>query len=245
MRCRALRTLSLAIAVMLPLAAPAASGGDIELDAATHERDAGAEPTLAPVPDPPIEQGDVATAYAELLDRLRDGGLVLLVRHERTTLDPTPDLENPMPSGCERERNLSEVGRASAAAFGEVLDALAVPISVVMTSPYCRNVEHARLAFGRVDRITPALIGPDGQDRSFDDVREDLYRIVDGLDFTAGNAVLIAHGGNMMALTKTMLDEGDALVLRPREGGAFEVIARMPAARWDELARAIKRRASS
>jgi len=38
-----------------------------------------------------------------------------------------------------------------------------------------------------------------------------------------------------------MLDEGDALVIRPSPSGEPEILAHVPAARWEEIARDIDR----
>src|SRR3712207_523458 len=80
----------------------------------------------------------------ELLDRLRRGGLVMLMRHARTepgTGDP-PGFRH---DDCSTQRNLDATGRAQARAIGERLRAERVPLGRVLTSRWCRCRETAEL----------------------------------------------------------------------------------------------------
>lgn len=83
-----------------------------------------------------------------LLDLLRDGGYILYTRHGEATVGE--DLPNLNFQYCFTQRNLSEVGIRQAIYYGEILRSLRIPISYpIITSPFCRTIEMAQLAFGR------------------------------------------------------------------------------------------------
>lgn len=79
---------------------------------------------------------------------LRNGGYILYARHGQATVGgDRPDLNF---QDCATQRNLSSLGRQQAASYGALLRTLQVPVGdPVISSPFCRAVETARLAFGR------------------------------------------------------------------------------------------------
>lgn len=82
-----------------------------------------------------------------LLDLLRGGGFILYARHgEATVGEDQPNLNLKY---CFTQRNLSELGRIQAIYYGEILRNLRIPINFpILTSPFCRTIETAQLAFG-------------------------------------------------------------------------------------------------
>jgi hypothetical protein len=90
---------------------------------------------------------------------LRRGGVVLLLRHALApgTFDP-PEFRV---DDCRTQRNLSEEGRGQARAIGRWFDARGLRPAAVRSSPWCRCVDTATLAFGRAD-VDPALGSPRG-----------------------------------------------------------------------------------
>jgi phosphohistidine phosphatase SixA len=92
-----------------------------------------------------------AAAPADLFGRLREGGLVLLLRHARTepgTGDP-PDFRL---GDCSTQRSLDAAGRKQARAIGARLRVERVPVGRVLTSEWCRCRETAELmAVGPVE----------------------------------------------------------------------------------------------
>lgn len=200
-----------------------------------------AQTPSAQIPEPTIEGGRLGRAYDPLIERLRTERLILLFRHDRTEISGRWDFEPFVAGGCDQQRGLSEAGRVSARAIGIAVQILNLPIRRVIASPYCRAVESARAMFGGVHQITPELIGADGKTRSFDTVRADLRGLMARERPERGLLVLVGHHGTIDALTTRMLDEGDALVLRRTDGGAIDILAHIPAARWDEIARDIDR----
>ena len=97
---------------------------------------------------------------AELLAHLRQWQAqrhsgVVLVRHASTE----PGLGDPPGfdlSQCRTQRNLSEAGRAQARAIGAWFVRHGLPVQSVLSSQWCRCLDTAQLAFGRV-QAWPAL----------------------------------------------------------------------------------------
>ncbi len=90
-----------------------------------------------------------APADERALALLREGALVLAFRHALApgTFDP-PQFKL---GDCSTQRNLSEEGRAQARRIGAWLaDRQLVP-AAVRSSPWCRCMDTATLAFGRVE----------------------------------------------------------------------------------------------
>jgi phosphohistidine phosphatase SixA len=193
----------------------------------------------AAIPEIKIEGGRLGKAYRPLIEDLRRGGYTILFRHERTSVIGDWDFLPFKPEECDRQRTLSEVGKASARTVGETMRALQIPVGKVATSTYCRAIEHGKLAFGGVHDKTPALIGPDGKGRTLNEVRRDVDTLI-GHGPAGGNLILIGHHGTIDAYTTRMLDEGDSLIIK-RDGAVTRIIAHMPAARWEEILRDMRR----
>ena len=75
------------------------------------------------------------------------GGQVVLMRHAVTT-PAVGDPDGMVLHDCRTQRNLSDEGRAHARQVGEAFRARGVPVAQLLSSPWCRCLETARLAFG-------------------------------------------------------------------------------------------------
>jgi len=81
-----------------------------------------------------------------LLALLRKGGLTLYARHGTATVGV--DQAYGTLQCCQNQRNLSDQGRREAIYYGQMLRYWQIPIlSTIRTSPFCRTIETARLAF--------------------------------------------------------------------------------------------------
>ena len=91
--------------------------------------------------------------------RLSAGGVVIAFRHALApgTFDP-PEFRL---GDCRTQRNLSEDGREQARRIGRWFEARGLVPREVSSSPWCRCVDTAQLAFGRY-RVDPALGSPRG-----------------------------------------------------------------------------------
>lgn len=164
-----------------------------------------------------------AQADEALWNALREGGHVLYIRHSLTVPGfgdpPGFELED-----CSTQRNLSGEGRAQARRMGEALRKRGVPIGEVLSSPWCRCVETARLAFGRAQTWTPLSNLHGRHENAEQQVRALRPRIAAyaGKD----NLVLVAHGSVAAALIGERPAMGEILVLKPQPPG-LRVVGRL------------------
>src|SRR5262245_22825960 len=91
----------------------------------------------------------VSPAAETVWDAMRVPGAVVVVRHSYApgAFDP-PDARL---DDCSTQRNLDENGRAQAKRIGEAFGRNGVTVGAVLSSPRCRCLDTARLAFGRVE----------------------------------------------------------------------------------------------
>jgi broad specificity phosphatase PhoE len=152
---------------------------------------------------------------ARLWKRLRQGGLVVLVRHASTE----PGYGDPPGyrlDDCRTQRNLSEQGRAEARRLGERFRAERVRVDQVFTSPWCRCRETAELAFGRSEdweALSSFFDQPGEEAAATERVKKRIARY--GVRPPAGNIAMVTHNVNIAGLTKLSIGTAEMVVVRP------------------------------
>ncbi len=132
-----------------------------------------------------------AVADEALWQRLRGGGQVILMRHAVTT----PGVGDPAGfklDDCATQRNLTDAGRKDARRVGATLRTRGIPIGRVLSSPWCRCVATAQLAFGVAEPWTP--LGNLFDNRAGEAEQLRALRELAGRTPTGGNVVLVTHG---------------------------------------------------
>ena len=160
----------------------------------------------------------------KLLELLKAGGLIVFFRH-----GTTPDYAEPPVTDladCSRQRNLNELGRTQAASIGAAFREHGFTIDKVLASPYCRCMDTARLAFGRVEAARD--VG-DGGDRAIMRTRFATPAKPGAID------VIVGHGSAGGLIGDEFLREAEAVVVRPQGDGKFELIARVRAESWTQM----------
>lgn len=165
-----------------------------------------------------------ALADEALWKLLAKGGQVLVIRHGLTT----PGVGDPPGfrlEDCATQRNLSDEGRAEARKLGAALKARGVPVGEVLTSPWCRCVDTARLAFGRSqnwDALSNVFGRPENVAAQVRALRPRVaaHR---GKD----NLVLVTHGSTTHALTGVSPAMGEIVVLSPGGSAGSRVAGRL------------------
>lgn len=182
--------------------------------------------TGAAAQEHPVFNTKVEPPQAPMLrDMLQRGGFVIFFRHATT-----PDFQEPSPvdfSSCERQRNLNGLGRAQAVMIGEALRELNVNIAEVLASPFCRTMDTARLAFGRV--------ASDEAVRGDKDKLPALQRLLSTPPAPGTNRALVGHGGAAGLLGDEFLREAEAMIVRPEGDDKFTMIARVRAESWAQF----------
>jgi phosphohistidine phosphatase SixA len=172
------------------------------------------------------------SADPALARAMKRGGLVLVVRHAATNLS-MPDQDRVVLSDCRTQRNLNAQGREDARTIGRGARRLKLRIGNVLSSPFCRTRETARLAFGRF-RISQALLNTiDAKhDASWRRQIRAARRLLGTKPAPGMLTVLVTHGSVVGDTTGQTLDEGETLVFRPLGSSRFRLLGRMLPREW-------------
>ena len=160
---------------------------------------------------------------AVLVERLREGGLVMYFRHADTT-----------GTTCDRtyrigdragQRNISEDGREQSRRIGVAIRDLGIPIHYpVLAGPVFRARDTAEFAFG-VDRVevTDSLLADDYAGSRLNWVLSEHRRLFSAPVASGGNLILVGHRTpGLIAIdrqvTRENFPEGTALIIDPNGG---------------------------
>ena len=170
--------------------------------------------------------GAADTESAALWRRLRQGGHVVLIRHA-ATVPGVGDPENFKLGVCATQRNLSDGGREDARRIGAAFRERAVPVSQVLSSRWCRCVDTARLAFGRVrpETMVDSMFNDD------DAARQNKVRALRSYLSThkePGNLVLVTHDINIRVLVGESLAQGEMVVALAQPDGRLKSVGVLP-----------------
>ena len=181
-----------------------------------------------------LSPGTAGSASPRLVEQLKRGGLVLVLRHAAT--DQSKQDEDPVDlADCTTQRNLSAAGRAQARAIGRGVERLHLRIGTVLTSRFCRTRETARLAFGR-GKVAPALLNTinAAHDEAWRRQIRAARRLIGTRPAAGTLTVLVTHGVLVSDATGLTLEEGETLVFRPRNGG-FRLVGRIAPDEWKTI----------
>lgn len=160
----------------------------------------------------------------EVWNLLRSGGQVVLMRH---TVTP-PGVGDPPGmriDDCSTQRNLTDEGRRHAKAIGEVVRARGIQFERVLSSPMCRCLETARLAFGRAEIVNATVNPHAGIEDKPREVRE--MRALATEKRRGGNVILVSHGTTINGVTGLNVEPGEMIVVTPQGDGHFELRGRL------------------
>lgn len=163
------------------------------------------------------------------VERLREGGYVVVFRHAATDtgMDTTDDL-----SDCSRQRNLNAEGRRQSREIGAAFERLDIPVGRVLASPFCRTRDTARIAFDRV-KPSRALLSVEFFASPREGRRRGLRRLLKAEPPDGTNTVLVTHGSAIFEATERDPEEGEAVIVEPGRGKrGFAVVAAVPAGEW-------------
>lgn len=156
---------------------------------------------------------------------LQAGGQVVLMRHALT--DPgVGDPEGMRLQECATQRNLNAAGRAHAKRIGDAFRSRKLVVGRLLSSPWCRCIDTATLAFDEAPQPAPSL------GNLF--ARPDLVatqiarlKLLASETPVRGNTVLVSHGSTILALTGISPGTGEMVVLTPEGRGHFRVAGRL------------------
>ena len=179
-----------------------------------------------PLAPGPTVQATTTTSTEQSIALLRQGGCVVAFRHALApgTFDP-PQFKL---GDCNTQRKLSDEGREQARRMGAWFKQHTLVPAAVRSSPWCRCVDTAMLAFGNATPW-PALGSPRGategtNQQSLQSLRQALLR----LRGQRGRfEAWVTHMFVLSDLVQTNTASGEGLVLQADAAGAPVVLARL------------------
>lgn len=184
-------------------------------------------------------------ADQEIAAALKQGGLVLYMRHPKTHADQADtdplNLEN-----VKAQRQLTDEGRQMARDIGAAMKKIGVPVEKVIASQFYRATETARLldvapVETSVDVSEGGLVVSPNENKR----RATALKAMLSTAPAAGkNLIIVAHKPNLLdAAGKDFFDlgEGEVVMFRPLGEKGFEMVARVAdVATWTTWASAAK-----
>jgi phosphohistidine phosphatase SixA len=187
----------------------------------------------------PVAQELTRAAFGDL----KHGGFVVVIRHGKTNAGAAvPEDKSPLDlANCSDQAMLSEAGQDQARAIGMAFKSAGIPVGRVLASGYCRAIEMARLAFGRVEASDALLLPtfvpvagapvPPPWPQRVQTMKKMLATVPDA----ATNTILITHFPNVKAALGVQIEFGDAVIVKPDGQGGARLIARIFANEWSSL----------
>jgi phosphohistidine phosphatase SixA len=167
---------------------------------------------------------DEQDAWAALVK----GSHVALVRHGSAPPGYGGDPPGFKIDDCATQRNMDERGRAQARALGEAFRQRGVPVDKILSSPWCRCLETARLmALGPVESVMAVASSERSPERLV--VLKQMVADWRG----PGTLMLVTHALTVRALVGIMPEQAEIVVVRPRLGdqAGMDVVGRISAPR--------------
>jgi phosphohistidine phosphatase SixA len=165
----------------------------------------------------------IAQAAEPIWEAARTPGSVVVVRHSFAPggFDP-PDSRL---DDCSTQRNLDERGRAQARRIGEAFRQNGVAVGAVLSSPRCRCLDTARLAFGQAqpwEVLQGALNDSERRQGQLVEIRKAIAGHRSGPPL-----VLVTHGSVVTDLTGLNIQMGGFVVLRRAPDGSHAVAGQL------------------
>lgn len=172
-----------------------------------------------------------------LVRALQGGGYVIYFRHAATDQSKPDSPERLDLENCATQRNLSEKGREQAQVIGKAFAALGIKVAAVLSSPYCRCVDTAKLAFGKAVVAHDLEFAMAKNETESKRLGAALRKHLSEQPQRGANSVIVAHSANLKeAVGIWPQPEGAAYVFQP-QGNAAKYVARVGPEEWAELAR--------
>ncbi|WP_162917077.1 histidine phosphatase family protein [Dongia deserti] len=156
---------------------------------------------------------------------LRTGGHIALMRH--TSAPGAGDPPDFTLGDCTTQRNLSAKGREDAAAIGARIKAEGVAFEKILSSPWCRCVDTARLMeLGPVETestFSNAFV-LSNQGEALAAGAKALIQAWKG----PGNLLVVTHGANIQPLTGISPAQGEIVVIEVGADASIEPVGSIP-----------------
>ena len=165
--------------------------------------------------------------------------LDLYFRHFETGAD-FADQVNANIDDCWTQRRINSAGFRDATRIGKFFHDQKIPVSRVVSSPFCRTWQSADLAFGHHERVDALKILPSKDDTLEQNatMKAGLMPFISAEPAAGTNVVVMAHDDNLTAAGGPLLDvQGEAAVIKADGKGGFSVVAKLKPGQWTLLAK--------
>ncbi len=192
----------------------------------------------APADDPPSPAAPAAHAPSarELIERVREGGYVIYFRHALTD-HAQIDKDREKLDNCATQRNLSKEGREQAREIGSAMERLGVPVGEVLSSPYCRALDTANLAFGRSEVRKELRFGMGADTKETAWLASKLRDLLSKPPEAGSNRILVSHSSNLKEAARVWpRHEGGAYIFHPLERNGFLYVGEIAPGEWGDVA---------
>ena len=170
---------------------------------------------------PMVAMADERDTWAALVG----GSLVALVRHGNAP----PGYGDPPGfkiDDCATQRNMDDRGRAQAKAVGEAFRQHGVRVDRILSSPWCRCLETARLM--RLGAVESGWIAAASADKSPERLTALKQMVSEWRG--PGTLVVVTHALTVQGLVGILPGQAETVVLRPKSGkeSGVDVVGRIP-----------------
>jgi phosphohistidine phosphatase SixA len=161
--------------------------------------------------------------------KLKEGRYTVFIRH---ALAPgTADPQGFTLEDCATQRNLSAQGHEQARRIGEAFRSRGIPVGEVRSSRWCRCLDTATSAFGRVEPWSALNSNFNDPFQKDEDKNRRVLAELTGAPPKGGNRILVTHNVNIRDLTGMGPGSGEMVIVEPDGSGSLRVLGRIPAAR--------------
>lgn len=177
---------------------------------------------------------------ADLTSALRQGGYVILMRHASSPA-AIPDKSLANPDNTKPERQLDKNGETTAAAMGDAIKKLGLPVGDVLSSPTYRALETVKFeGLGTAQTFTELGDGGKSMDPQTVSAWASWLKTKVAEPPRAGtDTFIVTHMPNIAAAyadDAKALADGEALVFHPDGKGGAELVAHVKIEEWPQLA---------
>ena len=170
----------------------------------------------------------------ELIERLKEGGLVVYFRHASTEKDYA-DQVTADPNNGATQRVLSEKGWNEAVHIGNAFRFHSIPVGEVISSEYFRAWQTAYLAFGKYQKDEKLNFLPfeDYTDEQVQQMKETITPYLAEKPSEGSNFIMVGHDDLFEAATGIYPEpQGVAHIIEPLGEGTFKVLGAIKPTEW-------------
>lgn len=171
-----------------------------------------------------------------LVRALQHGGYVIYFRHAATD-QSKPDSDRLDLKNCATQRNLSEKGREQSRVIGKAFSDLGIKVSSVLSSPYCRCIDTAKIAFGKATVVHDLEFAMAKNEADTKRLGKALRKYLGATPQRGTNTVIVAHSANLKEAVGIWPQPEGAAHVFESQGGAIKYVARVGPEEWPELTR--------